>query len=309
MKKIFAIAAIAATMASCGGEDDITPRDPEECYFENTYGSSDADLQLQNDFFNRNKIYVLFNDTLRKNLVGIDDNGNPYYDIRLVDLGYGMNVNMNENTEEIGFEYLTSDADKQQGVKFLDEMILPSLGTPLRPFSFLLVEKINHSTLVYGTMRPDNPAPVIYSGWRCSAVAVPGIGAMTDDEKAAMKRSILQSIVVKAIANLDQSIFDKFYSYCDPYYGKYAMRDEAEAFIALHPTMYDVGFLSAYSYGNPNGFYIYNFKAKNYDLDDYTNALFTMTEAEFRTTYADYPIVLKKYEILKKIVEDLGVVF
>lgn len=308
MKKIFAIALIsAAALTSCGNDDDIKPGTPEECYFENTYGSSAADLQLQADFFNRNKIYVLFNDTLRKEMKGVDADGNPYYDLRLVDIGYGMNVNMNPNTETIGFDYLTSDADKVQGVKFLEEKILPALGAPLRPFSFLLVDKINHAEMIYGSMMPDNP--VIYSGWRCSAVALSGIGTMTEEEKQSMRTTILESIVVKAIGTIDQSVFEKFYSYCAPYYSTYAMNEEAEAFIALHPTMYDLGFLSAYSYGTPNGFYIYNFKAKNYDLDDYTSALFSMTEAEFKTQYADYPIVLKKYDILKGIIEDLGMVF
>lgn len=307
MKKIYAIAIVTLSLAACNSEDDIRPRNPEECYFENTYGSSDTDLLLQEDFFKRNNIYVVFNDTLRKEIAGYDSNNNPYYDVRLVDIGYGMNVNMNPNTETIGFEYLTSEEDKVQGVKFLDEMILPSLGTPLRPFSFLLVNKINHAILQYGSMLPDNP--IIYSGWRCSAIALPGIGTMSEPEKESMRRTILQSIVVKAIGTLDQSIFEKFYSYCEPYYEKYALYDEAEAFIALHPTTYDLGFLSAYSYGNDNGFYMYNFKAKNYDLDDYTAVLFSMSEAEFRTQYADYPIVLKKYDILKSIVEGLGVVF
>jgi hypothetical protein len=87
------------------------------------------------------------------------------------------------------------------------------------------------------------------------------------------------------------------------------MYDKAEAFIALHPTMYDVGFLSAYSYGKPYGFYIYNFKAKSYDLQDYTSALFAMTESEFMAKYGQYPIVVEKYKILRKIVEGLGVVF
>lgn len=307
MKRIYAIAIVALSLAACSSEDDIRPHSPEECYFENTYGSTATDLRLQEDFFKRNNIYVVFNDTLRKELAGYDGDNNPYYDVKLVDIGYGMNVNMNSDTETIGFDYLTSEEDKVQGVKFLDDMILPSLGAPLRPFSFLLVNKINHATLQYGSMRPDNP--VIYSGWRCSAIALPGIGAMSETEKESMRRTILQSIVVKAIGTLDQSIFDKFYSYCEPYYGTYAMRDEAEAFIALHPTIYDVGFLSAYSYGTPNGFYIYNFKAKNYDLDDYTAVLFSMSESEFRSQYADYPIVLKKYDILKSIVEGLGVVF
>lgn len=307
MKKIYLMALVVVAMTSCGKEEDIVPGDFEECWFENTYGSTDADLRLQSDFYKRNKIHVVFNDTLRKRQMGVDDSGKPYYEVRLVDIGYGMNNNMNPDTEEISFEYLSSDADKSAGIKFLDEMIVPSLGTPLRPFSFLLVDKINHATLQYGSMVPDNP--VIYSGWRCSAIALSGIGSMTEEEKQVMRNAILQSIVVKAIASVDQSLFDKFFSFCEPYYGKYAMYEEAEAFIARYPTMYDVGFLSAYSYGTPYGFPIYNFKARNYDLDDYTGVLFSMTPEEFRIRYADYPIVLKKYDILKKIVEDLGMVF
>lgn len=307
MKKISAFVLAALLLAACSNEDDITPRSPEECYFENTYGSSLADLKLQSDFFDKNKIYVVFNDTLRKEIAGYDENQNPYYDVRLVDIGYGMNVSMNPNIETIDFEYLSSEDDKVQGVRFLEKMILPSLGDPLRPFSFLLVNKITHTTLQYGMMMPDYP--VIYSGWRCSAIALPGIGSLSDDEKELMRRSILQSIVVKAIGTLDQTMFEKFYSYCEPYYETYALYDEAEAFIALHPTMYDLGFLSSWGYGDENGFFMYNFKGKSDDLSDYTSILFSMTETEFRTMYADYPIVLKKYDILKSIVEGLGVVF
>ena len=52
-----------------------------------------------------------------------------------------------------------------------------------------------------------------------------------------------------------------------------------------------------------------NFKAKNYDLEDYTNALFDKPEEDFMNENANYPIVIKKYQILKKIIEDLGVIF
>ena len=52
-----------------------------------------------------------------------------------------------------------------------------------------------------------------------------------------------------------------------------------------------------------------NFKAKNYDLEDYTNALFDRPEEDFMNENANYPIVIKKYQILKKIIEDLGVIF
>lgn len=308
MKYIYLLSIMATVcLTACSKEDDITPHDSEENVFLNTYGSSTSDIALQNAFFDKNGIYVLFNDTLRKTQIGLDADGKPYYDVKSVDIGYGMNSSINSNTEKINFNYLTSDVDKKEGVNFVNEMILPSLGKALRPFSFLLVNKINYYVNSYGTLRLSNP--VVYSGWRCTAFALPGVGSMTDAKKKTTRNTILQAIVVNAINSLDQSLFTKFYSYCDQYYSTYAMYDKAEAFIALHPTMYDLGFLSAYSYGKPYGFYIYNFKAKSYDLQDYTSALFAMTESEFMAKYGQYPIVVEKYKILRKIVEGLGVVF
>ena len=70
-----------------------------------------------------------------------------------------------------------------------------------------------------------------------------------------------------------------------------------------------MGLLSTYGYGFNGYTYIVNFKAKNYDLEDYTNALFDKPEEDFMNENANYPIVIKKYQILKKIIEDLGVIF
>jgi hypothetical protein len=168
MKYIYLLSIMAAVcLTACSKEDDITPHDSEENVFLNTYGSSASDIALQNAFFEKNGIYVLFNDTLRKTQIGLDADGKPYYDVKSVDIGYGMNSSINSYTEKINFSYLTSDVDKKEGVNFVNEMILPSLGKALRPFSFLLVNKINYYVNSYGTLRLSNP--VVYSGWRCTA--------------------------------------------------------------------------------------------------------------------------------------------
>lgn len=305
-KTIISLALVSTCLFACESEDSITPHEAEEDVFLNTYGSSDTDLALQNTFFEKNNIYVLFNDTLRKTQVGYDADGNPYYDVKRVDVGYGMNTSLNENIAHLDFDYMTDDNEKKDGVDFVNDMVLPSLGESLRPFSFLLVNKIRYYS-GYGTMKESNP--IVYSGWRCTALALSGISDLSDAEKKEYKNNFLQTIVSNMISTVDQSLFDKFYSYCAAYYSTYAMYDAAEAFIQQYPSMYDVGFLSAYSYGKPYGFYIYNFKAKSYDLEDYTNALFEMPEEEFMAQYGQYPIVVEKYNILKKIIEDLGVIF
>ena len=91
-----------------------------------------------------------------------------------------------------------------------------------------------------------------------------------------------------------QSIFDEFYSFCAQYYSTYILGEvPVKEFIAKHPTEKDLGLLSTYGYGFNGYTYIVNFKAKNYDLEDYTNALFDKPEEDFMNENANYPIVIK----------------
>jgi len=304
---------IALSFLSCSS-DNVEQGPLEDDYYLNPYGSSSVDQVLQHDFYNTNHIYMLFNDSLKKEQTGVYSDGTPFYKYQVVDLGYSMTGSLSKTDNIFKFDYIKTDEEKQIAMKFVQDKILPSLNSALRPFSFLLVNKINYyvaNASTYYEMTLTNP--VVYQGWRCTAISVNGLKNMTDKEQVSYRNNILKTIINGKIGNLNQSIFDQFYSFCSQYYSTYKMDSgndhSVQAFMKIYPTMMDLGFLSAYSYGNPNGFYIYNFKAKSYDLQDYINLVFGYSEDEVTNLYGKYPIVMQKYHIMKKIIEDLGVIF
>lgn len=308
LKNIMLLSSVVMPLlCSCSSSDDVVAGPLEENTYLHPYGASAADQALQTSFYEKNKIYVLFNDTISKTQVSVNPDGTPYYDFEDVNMGYSlMGYEVNTKASVFRYKYL-EDKDKAAAVDFLSNSLLPSLGKSLRPFSFLLVDGIDYVYSYYGSDVWSSAE--VWAGWRCTAIAMKGIGTMSAEEKNAFRLKLLQAIVSNKISSIEASKFDEFYSFCNDYYSKYAMREDADPFLAKYPTTYDFGLLSAYSWGQPNGFSIYNIKAKEYDLEDYTNALFATSEAEFMAQYGQYPIVVKKYQILKAIIEELGVIF
>lgn len=151
--------------------------------------------------------------------------------------------------------------------------------------------------------------PIVYAGYRCTAIAAEGIAEMSQQQKITARNNILKAIINNKMSALPADAFDEFYSYCNAYYSTYAMNDAAVAFFAEHPTPYSIGLLDGgYYRWTPTGSLImYNIKAKNYDLQDYTNAVFTYSDAEFEAKYGQYPIVMTKFKLLKQIFAQLGV--
>lgn len=309
----FGVCIITISLFSCNS-DDIEVGPLENDYFLNPYGANSSDQTLQHSFYDAYKIYLLFNDTLEKEQIGVNPDKTPFYKFQAVDLRYSMTGSLSSDDNIFKFEYIKTNEEKQVATMFVQDKIIPSLGESLIPFSFLLVDKINYyvsNSSTYYEMELTNP--VIFQGWRCTAIAVKGLEDMTDEEQIAYRNEILQTIVSGKIGNLNPSVFNEFYSFCSKYYSTYKMDNttgshEVEDFMKIYPTMMDLGFLSAYQYGNSLGFYMYNFKAKSYDLEDYTNAVFEYSEEEFTDRYGKYPIVMQKYRILKQIIADLGVI-
>lgn len=299
---------LANAFTGCA-EDDITPNPLEKDYFLEPEGASEFELQLQREFFEREGSYVLFNDTLSSEYLGDNAKGEPVYFYKTLNLGYRLVSSSDGSSQEhFSFDYLTTDAEKQAAVDFLSENILPSLGEAMRPYSFLLVNGLEYYEPYYGDLMLVGDA-VVYSGWNCTVVAMQGVGDMSEAEQETYRLNLLRSMADNKMQGLDESVFDEFYAFGEPYYGQFWMDADASAMLELYPTQYDLGFLYTYGWGDNGYTVIINIPAKNYDLEYYTEAVFSMPEEEFMATYADYPIVQEKYRILKGIIEDLGIIF
>lgn len=301
---------ISASLVSCGS-DDVTPSPDEEDLWLHPYGASTADQALQAKFYNETGIYLLFNDTLRKEQTATNPDGTPYYEVETADLTYYMTGSSANYREVFTFDYLTSDIEKQAAVNFVQQKVLPCLSSSLQPFSLLLVRQISQYSQQYSTNPMALTNPVVYAGYRCTAIAAEGVSGMTDAQQMTTRNNILKAIINAKMSALPADAFDEFYSYTNQYYGTYQMYDAAAAFFELYPTPMDIGLLdNAVSYyrWTPTGSLImYNIAAKTYDLQDYTNAVFTYSDAEFAAKYGQYPIVMAKFKILKQIFAELGV--
>ena len=51
-------------------EDSLTPNESDTDYFLEPYGVSEADAALQKEFYAQEKVYLLFNDTLKREYLG-----------------------------------------------------------------------------------------------------------------------------------------------------------------------------------------------------------------------------------------------
>lgn len=322
MKKVFsfifnvmgAFFAIMTMALLTGCTDDTVEAGPlESDEWLHPYGASSEDRALQEKFYNDNGIYLLFNDTLKKEHVADNPDGTPYYRYEAVELQYVLTGNNDDVTGQyFSFNYVYDDTRKQSGAQFVQNILLPHLGRALRPFSVLLVDKINYYVSNQSTgyeLQLTNPS--IFAGSRCTAIDISTVDEMTPDEKAAYCNELLKAIVNSKAASLPESTFDAFYSFCKDYYGTYAMNDDAKTFFEIYPTPYDLGLLDGgyYAWGEPYGFPMYNIKAKSYDLADYVDAVFKYDTTAFEKKYGKYPVVVKKYNILKSIFENLGVEF
>lgn len=310
---IYSLISLAAVVLSACGSDDIEPGPREADRWLHPYGASASDQELQTKFYNNNGIYLLFNDTLFKNQLSAYPDGSPFYDMETVNLTYYMTgLSMSDN-EKFAYDYLTTDAEKQKATAFVQDKLLPHLSGNLLPFSMLLVNKINLWSRQYASYPFTLSSPIVYAGYRCTAISVDGVSDMDDAAQTAYCNQILQAVVNSKLASLPEDTFDEFYSFCSAYYSTYAMNDDAVAFFAENPTPMDIGLLDngvSYFRWSPEGSLImYNIAAKNYDLEDYTTAVFTTSEADFADRYGQYPIVMTKFRLLKQIYESLGVKF
>ncbi|MBQ8711460.1 MAG: hypothetical protein IJ551_01355 [Prevotella sp.] len=307
---LMGLCALAATLTGCDS-DDVTLGPDEADLWLHPYSASSADQSLQTKFYGETGIYLLFNDTLRKQQVATNPDGTPFYDMETVDLNYYMIGSSGSYRNVFSYDYLTTDADKQAATTFVQQQVLPCLSGSLLPFSLLLVEQISQYAQQYSYNPLALTNPLVYAGYRCTAIAAGGVADMSDAEKLTLRNNILQAIINAKLPSLPDDAFDAFYAPCAQYYSTYLMGDGAATFFETHPTPMDIGLLdnsvSYYAWRTSGSLIMYNIAAKSYDLKDYTTAVFTYSDEAFAEKYGQYPIVMEKFKLLKQIFAQLGV--
>lgn len=70
---------MALQLSACSEEEDLNPSGIKENYFEVPEDAMDPESVLRRNFYEQEKIYLLFNDTLRHEQIGTDRYGNVVY--------------------------------------------------------------------------------------------------------------------------------------------------------------------------------------------------------------------------------------
>lgn len=297
------------SLTGCGGEDDLTPSAPDTNYFAVGADATDATSQLRQAFYEKYGSYLLFNDTLSHVKTGTDAFGDPVYKDELLDVGYDPTGASNNVVYTYG--YLTDINSQQQAANFVEQYILPHLGTKLRPFSFLLVGSINKYTFDSNNYTPDyvDPNPTAVVGDRATVFALDGILDGDEATVASFASTVLGNILASKVAAQDATTLSSFTNYCKDLYGQWFMdlglTEPADDDANLQ-AMNDAGFVTAhYSYGMAwTGVY----PSQAEDIDSYIQLCLNSSADEVEQKYGSYLTIMEKYRIMSSLLETMGYV-
>lgn len=280
----------AICFAACEGEDSLQPSHADTNPFSVDDNANDEESLLRKNFFSRNGSYLLYNDTL--------NNGER------LDIGYVMTASQNNNVYI--YEYLKTIEEKSLAADFVEQYLLPHLGKRLRPFAFLLVKNINHFINQDGLLLTpydgtENPSFVV--GVRATAISMSAITEMDDSEKKDYSKVLIIDIMTNIISHQTTDTFNQFTSYGKNYYGIWMdgwieteeegmPLQNAKGFIAPHQDEWGT-FWSAYP-------------TVEEDVKAYINLAMNSSLEEVELKYTDYPDIISKYKLMKKLINELG---
>lgn len=307
MYKIFCFALLLLLVVACQKEGDLTSSDRVENYFEVPDGATDAESVLRREFQKETGTYLLFNDTLRKEFLGTDRDGFPVYSFETVNLGYGV---MNSSRNKFTFHYLNTLEIKEHVANFVKTQVLSLMDKELYPYSLLLVDSVFQANFYLeegedpseGFYGSGKDFMMYYSGVRCLAISVGDVPEMDKQEERDFLVSLFKGMITSTLS-VRTSDMEIFYKSGDPYYGKKGYLGY-EIDIDYLDDLRELGFLGGYMEEDYGDIYV-EFQKKEEDVAAFVETLFE-DETTFLKDNESFPLVIEKYNIIKKLVRDLG---
>ena len=252
------------------------------------------EAQLRREFFSTYHSYLLFNDTLQHYETGKDINGEPHYFTEVLDITYDIGAS-NTSNNKYTYTLLADTQQKREAVAYVQEYILPHITGKLMPYSWLLVDKITREFIGAIT------SPVAVTGQRAVVIACNSLSKRTAPQKQTYTRQVMNAIIAK-LANDNVDAFEEFFAVSSSYYDKSftAPKTSAENTAILN----EAGFIEqGQQYGSKvNGLY----PSQEIDMSSFSRQVVALTSEAFEKKYGKYPLVMRKYEIMRKILMDLG---
>jgi len=272
--------------------------DPRSAYFLPNESATDEESIMRRSFFTEEKSYLLFNDTLRHEFLGVDYNGDKQYRTERLNMGYILAGTV-DGLQSFTHLLLPNIEEKRASVAFMKNYVLPDLPYVLRPYSWFLTS----STEIIDVLGMPS-YPVAIAGERSVAVSLGGIATLSDNQKTVLASQIIATTVAYKVAKLDD-VAQRFYAVSQTLYGtqfpvvSYTEEENKRELLQR-------GFI-VQNWFIEGLFLLYgSIPSREKDLESYVKLVFTSTDEEVNAQYAQYPVVMQKYRLLKTIFTEEG---
>lgn len=285
-KYIFPVAVALLALTACGGEDALTPSNADVNGFVPLADDNSATAQLRHAFYKETGSYLLFNDTLNTK----DTKGNP----ELFDATYAMIGTGSVSSYDYKYSYITDVAAQQKFAEAVKTYLLNKLGKA-KPYSFFLVNDISYVNS-YGQTKHVN-----YLLATRGYVLSTDKGVMYNDP-ATYFSGMLANIIIDKFGRQPGTVTDLFYAYSKTLYGEYLSDHNIDATTVNVEWQY--GFLEKFEdvWGGTD----YYFPYQKRDLQDWVNAVLTMTRDEFVARYGSQQVMVNKFDTIRDIIKQMG---
>lgn len=303
------LAIISMSFMSCSNDEEILV--PTQGYIDNKFRVPDdatgPEAEIRRAFYNITGCNLLFNDLLSHEYKGKDANGDDVYVDEYIDFEYNLVGTGGSSVNGPRFDYIEDIDVMRESANLIKTYIYPHIeGGSLMPFSIMPTLGIylydyNYDTYEYEYMPTSN-----LSCWRCLAIDVKEWLSLPDDEKNACGLNILVEIITKKLDYRADEV-DEFSEISYDYNGEYLSDMDENWDRSDMSLVYECGFLSYVQsrYSSYSDYLPYLER----DYNDYIKAAIIEDEQDFRAKYADYPIIISKYDMVRDILKSHGYKF
>lgn len=284
-------------MSGCGKELLTGEAYPDVNLFAPDEADHSANAELRRSFYNQTGSYLLFSDTLRR-----ADR------IRVLSIPYNVTITGRDYYEAqlYRLKYLTNSSQRTQAAEFIRTRMAKFVSKQAMPYSVLLVDTIvaypyEKSLKTYNMEKPDVRQITVF-GMQTLAIARMGdLAKKSPKEQKTLAVEILNNLVKEVMRHTDEDTLASYYAISAAYYDKAFSKEEGN--LPDIKDMRELGFLKCYRFKPDN----MSFYPASRDLETFVKELLGKSEAQWRSEHGAYPLVIRKLEILKSVIEKKGI--
>ena len=291
---LFCVLLFAIFFMACDKEDNLSPSNLGKDWFVVEDDPNDPVTHAIYLFYKETGIPVFYNDTIGSE-TRIDNWGNSYIYHEILSVNYALGgVAIVGGTPVVSSYDLCPKEYVLDGLDFLKTEVMPVIPDNVHIRSFLLLDSLTSWGFGYEAFKGLNTVLVS---------RVTKLNEMSQDSRQRLKGAVIRSILSTSVLTYESELAT-FYKITRSLYSADNLYGYNAWYFTSRTPYKDprqVGFL----YRNPrNPAYL---PTEEMDVNMYLEAIFSHTRDEFMTLYGTYEPIMKKYEIIKSILQDIGV--